>query len=701
MVDELPKSPKKKTRDHRRTRQNRAKPNSNAIINSKLLKPRTIRVSKPSFITQLLNYLGKVRLTLFSKGQNSLAASLAQDSHQTLAMPNTKSSSSVIKLTVSVAGIALATLVPTLYPIGIAAAIYISFPTLLLYLRDARRGQLINISLIPLIVRLGLIFSGYLWLLAIGGIIGHLLTRRRLRMETDGSLEINRAFGELPKRAWILVGDAEVNISLDEIKPGDRAIVKSGEVIPIDAVVESGEGQIDCSVLTGESQPIEVGPGVKVFATTVLIRGRIILKVETAGYESIAAKINVILNETQDYRHTIIDRGRAAANRAVVPGLAVGGALGLMLGPQAAIISTMAIPGMSFVECSAVSILTYLQLISSKKILIKDGRIFESLNQIDTVIFDKTGTLTIEQPTVGKIHIYENYDEFSVLAIAAAAESQMEHPIANAIRQKAIQHRLEIPSIEKSSYIMGHGLHAVISGQEVYLGSAKFIESLGISLPDISIPLERAEQYGHGLVFIAINGYLAGIIEIQQTLRPEARQVIRELKSRGLKIVMISGDRSAPTKHIANQLGISEFFSNVLPHEKAKLVQNLQEEGRFVCFVGDGINDTIALKTAEVSISFKGATSAASDIAQIVLMTGSIYSIVDLFTISDKYRKTLSQNFVLALITSVSIFSGMFILNFGLVAASLTYYAGIITTMINSTRPLYENDNQDIEELIE
>ncbi|MEZ4727027.1 MAG: HAD-IC family P-type ATPase [Caldilineaceae bacterium] len=289
--------------------------------------------------------------------------------------------------------------------------------------------------------------------------------------------------------------------------------------------------------------------------------------------------------------------------------------------------------------------------------MIKDGRALELVSQVDTVIFDKTGTLTLEQLTVGKIHACitgtaTEFTEADVLRYAAAAEYKQTHPIARAILQKAETSRIEIPTTSDVAYTTGLGLEVTVqegqdAAQLIQVGSLRYMEQkqIPISTAIQSIQTE-CHQQGHSLIYVAVGNQLAGVIELQPTIRPEAKAIVTALKERAMDLYIISGDQAEPTQNLAHQLGIDHYFAQVLPEEKATLVAELQQAGKSVCFIGDGINDSIALKMADVSISLRGATTMAMDTAQIIMMDGTLRQLPKLFAVADKLESTMQRNFL-------------------------------------------------------
>ncbi|MCP4711950.1 MAG: HAD-IC family P-type ATPase, partial [Planctomycetes bacterium] len=214
-----------------------------------------------------------------------------------------------------------------------------------------------------------------------------------------------------------------------------------------------------------------------------------------------------------------------------------------------------------------------------------------------TVVFDKTGTLTLEQPHVKQLFCCFTFSEDEVLQFAATAETKQSHPIAQAILKETSQRQLAFLPLEEADYKIGFGIQVKLNGQTIRVGSRRFMTQESITIPsNIQVEQDRCYEYGHSLVMVALDDVLIGAIELEPTIRPEVPHIIRQLKARGLKMAIISGDHDAPTRHLAERLGINHYFAEVLPAEKANLVEQLENQGRKICFVGDGINDAIALK---------------------------------------------------------------------------------------------------------
>jgi Cu2+-exporting ATPase len=335
--------------------------------------------------------------------------------------------------------------------------------------------------------------------------------------------------------------------------------------------------------------------------------------------------------------------------------------------------------------------LNYLHLAFSKGLLIKDGRAMEELKKIDTVVFDKTGTLTKEQPEVGQIMVFnDDYEQNDILTYAAAAECRLSHPLAYAIVNKAEESNIVLPHIEDSKYQIGYGITVNMTDKMIRVGSARFMKTEGIPLSkEVETAMQHSRAKGHSLVMVAINNQIGGAIEIQSAVRSEVKSIISGLRERGIKhISIVSGDHQHTTQIVAESLGMDSYFYEVLPQQKADIVEQLQQEGKKVCFVGDGINDAIAMKTANVSVSLRGATSIATDTAQVVLMDGSLSQLCELFDIARHLNSNLLRSLAIIVIPSIINLSGAFLLGFRMVASTIITNTGFVIALGNAMHPL-------------
>jgi Cu2+-exporting ATPase len=516
------------------------------------------------------------------------------------------------------------------------------------------------------------------------------------RIKDNSKKDFIDVFEKQPRSVWISVRETEVEIPFHSLKHEDIVVVRAGETIPVDGFIENGMALVDQHILTGESQPVEKEAGDPVFALTVVLSGYVHIKAEKTGNETTSAQIGQILNKTVDFKTDIQLWAERMTEKSVWPTILLSGLSIPILGSTGPLIVLYSNPKYKLLTPASLSILSFFNLSSKNGLLIKDGRTFELLNRVDTIVFDKTGTLTIEQPHVGQIHICSQYTEDEILAYVASAENKQTHPIARAIKQELRTRQVSIPNIEEAEYKVGYGIIARVDDLIVHVGSTRFIETEEIMVPpDIRQIQTACYTEGHSLILVAINKQICGAIELHTSIRPEAAKTIRKLRQRGKikQTYIISGDHEAPTRSIAEKLGIDHYFSQVLPESKAELIDKLHRQGKSVCFVGDGINDAIALKKATVSISLRGASTVATDTAQIVLMNDNLKNICYLFDLAEEFEKNLKGTFSAVLIPHLSAVGGAFLFNFGLLPVIILSQVGFVLGVGYSLWPLIQYKN--------
>jgi heavy metal translocating P-type ATPase len=589
----------------------------------------------------------------------------------------------------------LASLYPVLTPAAVIAVLYLLRETFKLVWKDFKRSHYLSFYLIGIIMTLGMIATGHLILAAFAGFMEGFFARIINQLEESSQGRLINVFSAHPEQVWVVRDEVELQVHFHDLQVGDQVRVNAGEVVPVDGRIVAGLGLVDQHILTGESQPVDKESGDEVFASTLLLSGCLTIEVMTAGEHTVAAKISQVLNETQSYKDTMILRGRKIADDFIPVKLGLAAATVPLLGPNAGLAVMWADLGGGLSISGPMSVMIYLQILAQQQILIKDGRVFESLRAVNTMVFDKTGTLTQEQPTLGTIHAAGGFAEREVLRLAAAAEYRQPHPVARAILARAEAEQLELPVLEETSYEVGYGIKVRLEGQTVRVGSARFLQREGIELPEsISLIQQQAEAASHSLIYVGVDDQLAGILEMQPTIRLEAGEMVQALKQRGLDVYIISGDHEAPTRHMAEKLGVEHYFAETLPENKADLIKQLRDEGRFVCFVGDGINDAIALKTAQVSISLKGASTAATDTAQIIFMDGTLKNLLPLFELVDEFEDTMRRNKAVAFAPGIFTISGVFFLHFGVATSMLILYLSIFGELLNIFWPLAKHQEQ-------
>lgn len=499
-------------------------------------------------------------------------------------------------------------------------------------------------------------------------------------------------FGQQPRAVWVISNGMEIEIPFEQLQVGDILVIGAGQMVPTDGVIVAGHAALDQHRLTGESQPAEKGVGDEVLAATFVLAGRIHVRVEKTGEATVAAQIGVMLNQTASYQMSITTQAKQISESSLLPTFVAAGLAGLTIGYQAMVAITSTMVGLSLRISGPIALLNYLNTAARYSILIKDGRSLELLKTVDTVVFDKTGTLTLEQPHVTQVHTFATVSRDTILTYAAAIEQRQSHPVARAILTAAEEAGLSLPPINDARYEVGYGIQAEIDGQLIQVGSDRFMTLAEIPLDAAAQTLQSVCQaQGHSLVMVAIDQQLVGAIELEPTIRPEAKAVLAELRQRNLELYIISGDQEEPTRKMAQDLGIQHYFANTLPENKAKLVEQLQEEGHAVCFVGDGINDSIALKKANVSISLSGATSVATDTAQIVLMDTTLQQLPLLFKLAQEMDANLKTGLAIAVVPVVFIWGGIFFLHLGILGAATLFEISLWTGIGNAMQPLLKH----------
>lgn len=597
-------------------------------------------------------------------------------------------------LAVSVSSLALtaagAFVAPPLALLSIPGQLYNIYPLAKQGYHELVEQKKITVAGIDLILLPGVLFAGYfgasalaLFLIDLGMVVIN-------KTEERSQNKLSNLFSQQPQTVWIELDGNEIEIPFAEVAQGDIVIVSAGQTIPVDGTLVSGVGSVDQRMLTGESQPTEVEVNSQVFAATMLLAGTIRVHVDKAGEETAAARIGHILNNTVDFKHTLQSRGTALADTYAPYTAAFSAAAFLSGGITGALAVLYAGLGYNMRIISPISMLSYLHTTAQKGILIKDARSFDLLRDIDTIVFDKTGTLTLEQPHVVHIQTYNGLAESELLQLAAAAEHKQPHPIARAILQAAEEQNLILPDISEAAYEVGYGIKVTVGtpARQVWVGSDRFMRMEGIELSAAVLSYQaECQSLGHSLVMVAVDGVLAGTLELEPTIRPEAPALIEELRARDFDMYIISGDQEQPTRNLAGKLGIDNYFADTLPENKALLIEQLQEEGKRVCFIGDGINDTIALKKANLSISMQGASLAATDTAQIVLLDTSLNRIIDLLDISQSFESNMNVNLMTTMVPGLICIGGVFFLHFGILPAIMLYNAGLVAGIGNAVRP--------------
>jgi heavy metal translocating P-type ATPase len=578
---------------------------------------------------------------------------------------------------------------PPLVPIGIATYIYTAIP----YMRDVEKQLVkerkVNVDVLFFMADALTLGINQYFTAGFGLYLRHSAKMGVEKAKNHSKKMITDVFNQLPQMVWILKDNVEIEVPLTDVKADDTVVVNTGGVIPVDGLIMKGMASVDQQALTGESQPAEKGVGDYVYANTIILTGRIYIKVEKSGTDTTASKISQILVHSTDFKSKVQLKGEEWADMSTFPMVVISVLTLPLIGPENTVVFINSHMGSRIRLLAPLATLKHITMAAHKGILVKDGRSLENLWKVDTIVFDKTGTLTTGEPEVIRTIPCGHYKENEILSLAAMAEGKQTHPIAMAIIKKAEEAHLVWQEIHDSKYQIGYGITVFLDNKKIRVGSIRFITGEGITLPEnIKEITESSHENGNTIILVAIDNQVGGAIELQPQVRPEAKEIISQLRQRGIKhIAIVSGDHSHPTQKLAKELGMDEYFYDILPEEKAKIVEQLQKQNRTVCFVGDGINDTIAMKQANVSISLAGATTIATDVAEIIFMDGSLFYISDLFDISNKLNASLKRSLKLTVAPGIINLGSAFFFHFGIMTSLIINVGFSVVGIVNVMKP--------------
>lgn len=460
------------------------------------------------------------------------------------------------------------------------------------------------------------------------------------KMRKNTSQAVEKLLDLQAKTAEVLRDDVYVQIPLEQVKVGDLIRVRPGEKIAVDGIVLEGETSIDESMVTGESIPVDKSVGDAVIGSTINNSGTIIFRAEKVGSETMLAQIVDFVKKAQTSRAPIQDLTDKISG-IFVPAVVILGLLTfwiwfVFLG-ESFVTSLLYGVAVLIIACPcALGLATPTALMvgtgrSAKMgILLKNGTVLQEIQKVQTVVFDKTGTLTEGKPVVTDVI----GDEGEVLSLAASLEDVSQHPLAQAIVNRASELGISLYPVENFQALHGKGVTGIINGKQVLLGNAKLLADLAIP-HDYQERFDLLEKEAKTVVFLSVDGELKGLIALQDVPKENAREAIAKLKKRGLKTVMLTGDNAGVAHAIAEQIGIEEVIANVLPEEKAHEIHKLQKNGK-LAFVGDGINDAPALSVADVGIAMGSGTDIAIESADLVLTTNNLLGLARAFDMSKK-----------------------------------------------------------------
>ncbi len=495
------------------------------------------------------------------------------------------------------------------------------------------------------------------------------------KVEKKAYAEIEKLFSYREDTAWLVIGDGQaIKVKALDLKSGDLIVVYAGEKIPADGTVQEGDALVNQASLTGESNPVHKKAGDKVYAGTFVEDGKLYIRVEEVGEDTVVAKIARLVEEGIKEPIYLQKYAEEVANRLVIPTLALGVGSFALSGQVSRLTSTLIIDYHTGIHLSTpLAVLSSISYASTYGVLIKSGSKLEALSRVDTFVFDKTGTLTVGSPQIEDVVGIELSPEETLL-YAASLDQRITHPVAKAIVKLAQERGLELMPRKNSQYHIGLGVEGDISGERYLLGSTRFMQKKRIKIDlEIRDMVDRFHAQAKSVLYLVKDRKIVGLLTFRDPLREEAKDVVAELKRRGKRVVLCTGDNEGIAKYIAEELGIDEFYARVFPAEKAKIVEELKGKGRIVAFVGDGVNDSPALTSAHVGISLRSGTDIAIEVADIVI-GDSLWHLIDVVELSEYTMEKLRK------IYTINTFAN----TVGLFGSVVGFFGPTISTLINN-----------------
>lgn len=484
--------------------------------------------------------------------------------------------------------------------------------------------------------------SSVMFLLGIGEILEE-WTHKKSVGDLARSMSLNIS------KVWVLRDGREELKEVTSVQTGDQVVIHMGNVIPFDGDVVGGEAMVNQASLTGESNPVRKAEGGYAYAGTVVEEGEITIRVREVNGSSKYEKIMTMIEESEKLKSSLEGKAAHLADRLVPYTFAGTGLVWLLTRNATKALSVLMVDFSCALKLAMpLTVLSAIREASTYDITVKGGKFLEAMAEADTIVFDKTGTLTKAQPTVVDVISFNGKSSDELLRIAACLEEHFPHSMAKAVVNKAIERNLVHEELHsKVEYIVAHGIYSTLEGRKIIIGSHHFVfEDENAKVPEDKKQLfeELPEQYSH--LYMAIDGLLAAVICIEDPLRKEAPEVIRRLKKYGIsKVVMMTGDSDRIASTIADKVGVDEYYSEVLPEDKAKFVENEKHAGRKVIMIGDGINDSPALSEANVGIAISDGAEIAREIADVTISADNLYEIATLKQLSDAMVRRINTNY--------------------------------------------------------
>jgi Cu2+-exporting ATPase len=581
---------------------------------------------------------------------------------------------------------------PLLRAINTPLMLWNAYPIALRAWRIWRREHRLNVDFLDtLAIAASLMLGNYMaggiiiWLIKLGDWIRD-LTAAGQRKAMSELLEFQA------KTAWVVRDGAVVSIPTAQLVVGDEVIVYPGDMISVDGEVIDGHAMVDQKTITGEGLPVMRANGQAVFAATVIRDGQLTVRAIRVGNATTAGQIARLVESAPIGDTRMQNHAEKLADRLVAPTLALAAGTAMVSADFNRFLSLVIVDyGTGIRVAAPTAVLASMTHAARAGIIIKSGAHMEKLAAVDTVIFDKTGTLTHGSPHVVDVISYDKtITDRHLLGLAAAAETKLTHPVAQALRVKARELGANIPPCEETKYRLGLGVEGQVNGYYLHVGNERFLRQANINVAMAEIDRAALDAQGYSCIYVAVDGALAGLLPFTDQIRPESREVIRRLHELGIRnSVMLTGDNAVVARAVGRRLGLSRQFAEMLPADKAEVIRQYQRDGNVVAMVGDGINDSPALSFADVGIAMKHGAEVARESADVVLMEDSLWKLVKAVDISRGAVRLIQQNY--AIVAGLNTLALGLALPSGLVVPEITALisnGSAILASLNGIRPI-------------
>jgi Cu2+-exporting ATPase len=494
------------------------------------------------------------------------------------------------------------------------------------------------------------------------------------------------------KTAWVVRDGAVVSVPASELVVGDRVVVYPGEIISVDGEIVEGQALIDQKTITGEGLPVTRVAGETVFAATVIRDGQLTIRATRVGAQTTAGQIAELVESAPVGDTRMQNHAERLADRLVTPTLALAAGTALVTADFDRFLSLVIVDyGTGIRVAAPTAMLASMMHAARCGIVIKSGRHMERLAEVDAVVFDKTGTLTHGKPAVLDVITYQDHTTAGhLLGLAAAAETRLQHLVAEALRVKARQLGVNIPPCDETQYHLGLGVEGQVNGYYLHVGNERFLRQSNISIRATMNDRSVLDEQGYSSLYIAVDGVVAGLVPYADQIRPESRLVLERLQAMGIRdSIMLTGDNAVVARAVCRRLGLTRHFADMLPADKASAIQELQRGGSVVAMVGDGINDSPALSFADVGIAMKHGAEVAHESAHVVFMEDSLWKLVKAVEISRGAVDLIRQNY--AIVAGMNTLALVLALPGGLISPAVTALisnGSAILASLNGLRPL-------------